>query len=462
MSAATDFPTRWHNTGQTEYGFHKEGLALKERNTASASWTYRLGVAALYLFALSTWLSKAGGNLALALMLLAFFLDFRAAASMVRRNPVFILSAVFAIYLLARVAWAAWEFPATVADQVSGAQEWIFLWLFPFVAWWIGTNKNHITWIFFLAVAGLFVGIVLRLDWSQLGAIIEGARSGFGRPIPVMALFSATALVGLFMAAPRVWGAMTNRLWFVLRGILWIVLVGALLEIVIVSQSRITWLAVLLVLPPLLWVRLRGGGYRPQFFSGRLTLLLGILSVLAIGSVLYANMATLSARFAQEKETIEKIVTFELENVPYDSVGTRAHLNNFGFGMWLERPLFGWGPGTRVTQFADTPVSDWTHLHNTYLEVLVKFGLFGAVLFVAGLWAVGRSLWNAYRAAWLPQDYFLIVVGAFALLAIWSLANFRMTNDWRFHCILFGAVAYAFSLTRSMSQASPSACKEKP
>jgi O-antigen ligase len=89
---------------------------------------------------------------------------------------------------------------------------------------------------------------------------------------------------------------------------------------------------------------------------------------------------------------------------------------------------------------------DWLdHLHNTYLEVLVRFGLVGALLMVGTLGLLARGFWVAHREGRLPFDYAWFLTGALGLMAVWSLSDFRLLHpDWRSYWILMGGTMGAF------------------
>ncbi len=90
----------------------------------------------------------------------------------------------------------------------------------------------------------------------------------------------------------------------------------------------------------------------------------------------------------------------------------------------------------------------YVDLHNSYLEVLVRFGLVGALLFGIAIFFVLRALWFSYKKGITPRDLFLFFSGAFAVTAAWALIDFRMIHmDFRLYTILFGGLMYTFYLT---------------
>jgi O-antigen ligase len=298
----------------------------------------------------------------------------------------------------------------------------------------------------------LVVGIIRRQEWSQFSVLFDGARSGFGRGIPQMGLFSAAAVLGMLILARRFWGSSKRR--FVLRVVVWAALLGLLTQVLIISQSRVSWIALLIAAPALVGYHIRGWIKDRSAVSWTHVAPAVALAVVLLAGLILGNFSTIRNRVLLEAEMVQALVAGETDRVPVLSpLGARFHLAQHGMHEWLKRPVFGWGPGTQVAEFAPKPLSDFGHLHNTYLEILARFGLVGALLLAAGVGLIVRSSVAAYRTGRLPQDYFLYLCGAFGLLAIWSAANFRLSADWRFYCILWGALAYAVRLQDEHSPA---------
>ena len=86
-------------------------------------------------------------------------------------------------------------------------------------------------------------------------------------------------------------------------------------------------------------------------------------------------------------------------------------------------------------------------LHNTYLEILVRFGIVGALLLITGALLLIRAVFRAYGAGLMPRDYFLFLLGSFGLVAVWSLFDFRaLHTDWRAYWACLAGTAYTFQL----------------
>ncbi len=413
----------------------------------------RVATSGLYLFAFAARLAPSAAYLGLFLMELGAIARIGTIWRRLRREPLLWVALVFLIYLVARTLLAVIEFPQHrdlhLADAVDLAQ----LWLFVVVAWWLGADTRRALWVLGLALAGFVLNFFYRIDAEDVQRVATIGRSGFGMSALPFGLYCSVGVLGLLMLAPRFWGRPRRGTRFYLRLALWVVLLLGLSQGLILSGSRGSWLAMLLLAPPLVWFRLRQWQPRAEHKTGR-RLAPVIVAVTLIASLfIYGNMDTLKTRFGWEAETIASIARLDPAQVRHDagsSSGVRFHLYRYGWAKWRERPLLGWGPG------ASEPLIDaheiealhrWNHLHNSYLEVLVRLGLVGLIILAIGVWYLLRALRAARRAGTMAEDIHLYLVGVLWLLALTSFTDFRMIHsDWRFLWLLFGGLAYTYHL----------------
>lgn len=413
-----------------------------------------LGTAGLLLFAFSAFLSTTGLSIGLGLLVAALLLN-RSLWPGLKRDPFLILCVVSSTYLILLTLWAIWEFPDSRRLQEKQAWDWFRLWLFLCVGWWINGDRKRIRWVLLLALVGLLTGMAYALS-SHFNLLWSGMRTGFHLKIIAFGLYSSTAILGLLLMAPRILGKKGNLPFFAIRVGLWLIALVLLTQGLIITQSRGAWLAAILVIPPLVilsyfvsWTR--------QVSSRWLATGLVSFVVVLFALLIWANLPTIQNRVSQEQKTFEATWKLDFNDIPTRGFGVRVQAFRFGLSKWLERPIFGWGPGSTeylISQSGDPtlqhPLSGggyaWLdHLHNTYLEVLVRFGLVGAFLILTVLGFLLRSLWIAHRERRLPTDYTLFLTGMFPLMAIWSLSDFRLLHpDWRSYWILLGGIAYGF------------------
>lgn len=413
----------------------------------------RIGLGAVLLLALSAWLSVAGASAGLILLLLAFVLD-RNAWRQFRYDPLFKLWIAFVIYALGRAWWGAVEFPPSQELQWHDAKGFLELWLFLAVAWYLRGERRYVQWVMVLAVVGLILGMVIELPWDRLNALWAQERLRFQVPIVAFGLYSSTVLVGLLVFAPKLWRGNT-RLSTSLRLMLWCAVVGLLTQGLISGQSRGAWLAVLVVFPPTLLVKM--WPWLRQVKHGYALLAIGCVLML-IGALTYLNSDTIQHRILEEQEAIVAVWDNRLDEAPKGSVYYRVHVQQFGLMKFMERPWFGWGTGATEYLISKSgreslqmPRGDsWVwmdHFHNTYLELLVRLGIVGLLLLLAAAMLLLQGMWHAYTSGRMLRDEFVFVTAAFGLVLVWSAFDFRVLHpDWRYYWLLLVGVAYTYVL----------------
>ena len=409
-----------------------------------------VGVAGLYLYAFSAVLSVAGTNVGAGLMLLMLLVQPRRAWVDLSRHPFFLVSVVFAAYAAARAGWAMLEMPQTTDRQLDQLWEWVrlsFVWL---PGWWLAQDSRRIYAVLLLMLAGFLTRIAYFMPWADLETILAGDY----QPLKLglwhirIGLYAGVALLGTIVLGQRLRGGpgWASSWAQAARSILWLLLVLLLVEVVLVAKSRTAWIAVLAVVPVVtviyLWPWLRAIALRAQYriLAGG-ALVLGLLAV-----VVGFNLDGIQDRAGKEEAVYEQLLHGDLEDIPETSVGLRVQAYRYALQRIAERPLFGWGTGTTRYLLDESGIKDTVgHFHNSYLEVLVRLGLLGAVLFAAGLWILARGVWRAYRDGALPRDLFWFLTGALGVFLIWNLADYRLTevDNMAFLHLLTG-IAYVY------------------
>jgi O-antigen ligase len=252
---------------------------------------------------------------------------------------------------------------------------------------------------------------------------------------------------------PRVWAAVGGLLFF--------------LFILLVAQSRGAWLSLGL---GLIGLAVAGFARRRRAKPGtppihrRQLLLPAILCVAAMGGLWSLFGDALQARFASEANVLPQVMAMDMEHLPYSNGPARIHLAVWGIRMAAERPLFGWGPGMRTTAylgehgFHGSPskflrvVRHFEHLHDVYIEILVRFGLVGAALFLAAFVLFSRTLLSQWKRRILPDDFFAFAAVVIVATLFSGLYEFRTLHiDFRFFALLFGGAVYTFALHRPVA-----------
>ncbi|WP_133718613.1 O-antigen ligase family protein [Methylocaldum gracile] len=413
------------------------------------------GVTAALAFAFFAWLSPAGTNIALAAFSLAFLLN-PSAWPVFRRDPMFGLFAAFAIYVAIGAYFAIDEFPETRKLQIRDASNWLKLFAFLPLAWWLRGDLRRIHWTLILATGGLLIGMLWKADWSNLYHMTVAERTGFKLRIIFSGLVSASAILGLLIYTPRIWSTRTSPLNDLFRLACWLAALYLSSFMLISSKSRGAWLAALIAVPSALGIHYFWKTKRTDLQLGKSVPFM----LLALGVVvgLFAlNHGEIRTRIDQENAVVSSILQGENQHLPRTSIGYRHDIQKFGLQKYLDRPWFGWGPGSteHLVEISGQPElihpqakgAAWMdHFHNTYLEILVRFGLLGALVLAATVLLVIKNVWHSYKTGILPKDHFAFLAGCFILLAVWSLFDFRILHgDCRAYWILLAGIAYSFA-----------------
>lgn len=104
------------------------------------------------------------------------------------------------------------------------------------------------------------------------------------------------------------------------------------------------------------------------------------------------------------------------ENLNF-SARERMALANYGYWLWEQRPITGWGWGstTYLAQTASTTELVYPHFHNTYIQLLVESGVVGWTIVVLFLITSLRLSYTAMVRFGVPHLSALVVISALGL-----------------------------------------------
>ncbi|MCD9466166.1 O-antigen ligase family protein [Photobacterium iliopiscarium] len=155
--------------------------------------------------------------------------------------------------------------------------------------------------------------------------------------------------------------------------------------VVLITQSRQVWLAIPLafLITPIIYTITKKPNKKTFYLILGSTLAF-VLLALSIAS----QFSYVDNRSNSEKSVISAILTDHISDLPYTSIGIRIH-------FWLEaipwiqkNPLFGYGEEARglvISQSTDLPSyikAEFSHLHNSYIELVVQYGAPALLLFI--------------------------------------------------------------------------------
>jgi O-antigen ligase len=429
---------------------------------------HNLGMAGLYVFAISAWTYSPGIDAGLMMMLGATLLT-PAIYQQLWQGWLIRFMLAFTLFLIISAISALIEFPPSMHQQGTGLYRWSKLLLFFLPAWWISRDGRTLTRVFLLSVIGLVFMIVTHVDWGNLIHLRLVSRYGFeiSSEINEAGLYSSTYLLALILLAPRPFETIKYKplAWivFLLTGCSLLLLGYALLS----SMSRQSWLALALVGPPVIlarywvWFKLNKASITP------LNTILLMIPLLAIITLFVGNREYLAARVAYEKIDLSSLLEKGKSIDTKSSVDIRLNMQTFGIEKWLERPVFGWGIGSTryVTKQSKDPrmwMGDpsqgdegwWFHMHNVYVEILLRTGLAGFLGWLIIFLGVMQVLLKSYRSGAMPVDTFLVLLGISMIMLIDGWFGFYVGNNrGEAYWLLLGGAIYSFRLKQNSNPA---------
>lgn len=428
-----------------------------------------IGGFGLFTFVLFFQLNTVVAYIGLFLTIFAFAFQAKEWLPLLKREPVVWLFVAIILYLIAYTVWAIFEFPETAKAQWKALVNWIHWLLFIPVSWQIFVQAKYLNYIFLTLAAGVLVRILIHFNWSDVENILQWERTGFGLIETVFAPIAGTTALGFLLLAPRLVAATANSSkWFgfVKTGFVLISL-AILLESLILSQTRSAWLAAAIVYPVALFARYKGSHVSHISLSLKKIGLLA-LTVLLVAIFIQQNSTTISRRINSEQlKSDQPLIQKEFEGqkiLMTTSVGYRKILWEIGLKRWSERPFWGWGPGSTemllkqeqnplLSQPSVTLKKGITlalslpHLHNLYLEFLVRFGLFGALLFISVPIMMLKSVGKAQSEGRIPWDYACFLFAGWSFIAIMYFFDFQIFKyAWRNFCLIWSALTFAVQL----------------
>lgn len=106
------------------------------------------------------------------------------------------------------------------------------------------------------------------------------------------------------------------------------------------------------------------------------------------------------------------------------SMDERLQLWSNSWEVFSSAPIFGWG-NQWLERWAETRYShvQYTLLHNGYLEILVRFGLFGATIMGFMLATFIRAVWRARKAGIIPRAAWHAYIACLFFFSLTLLSN---------------------------------------
>jgi O-antigen ligase len=205
-----------------------------------------------------------------------------------------------------------------------------------------------------------------------------------------------------------------------LRGALAVLFLVVLSLAIVATKTRAVWLSFALSILALL------------FFSPSRRLRRACICLTLAGGIAFATAVTFADRNTSLSDRLE-------ERGP---VMFRMAIYQAGWEMFLEKPLAGWG-ATDMQAELSRRIRDFHQeqffFHNTYLEIVVQYGLVGLLLY---LWIVvdlfrlgGRRRASPTSSSFLDQEFrglWPLLLGVYLLNGAFVVMNYQFVNGFLF------------------------------
>ena len=351
----------------------------------------------------------------------------------------FLISALVIVLASWGLSWLDHPQWAESSPKVHRLTNWC---VFIAVAWLLRGKSSWTLAVWSLAGLALLVTPWVRGDGIQewLNGL-NGARVDFGlNNAQHTGMLTGTVFLGILAYTRKI---LTPGRWQWARTLGWVAALVVFGTAVVISQTRAVWIGVfaalcLYFIGFLVWICRMPPQYKARMLLATLS---GLICLTALA--VYTLEPVIEKRLQAEHEIIEGLASLKLKDDEFSSISYRTNSWKAAIPWILDRPLIGWGGNGRGLVLEHSPdLPDWFmaktgHLHSTYVDTLVNFGLLGLALFLGILgWTLVRA-WQAWRQDYMSSEMFLFLL-AFSIY--WLTIN--LTESYMY----YSTGQYAFAL----------------
>jgi len=420
-----------------------------------------LGVLGFYLFSLTAFIGTDGHKVAFYLISAGAIWHLSKIWPFLSKNPLFWTIFLLFIYVLLRGFLGQWEWPqqwGTLRSHTFHLTEVTGLTAIILGVWATGEKiRKRLAWGIILATGSFLVDIAEEINWQNITQQLShrpelGMHPNVYGPI-FLVLFHLILSVGLGKGE-KIFrqGIQFPHIFLFLC---WVGILGILLEGVITSQSRQTWLAAIAVysglgLAALFHLIRRKKSKKTTAAKAKFGVAVTATMALLI-IALASQVETFSNRLTDDTSSLAQVASGEWDQIPSDTIGIRLGMWHLAWKNWKESPLFGQAPGSSeilLQAEGSRHLQRFDHVHSFYFQTLMETGLLGATGFVLVIVLLGSGINQAWRKGVISLDLYLGWAGSVGMLLISGLADWRIQQEeFRFILILLGAIGVAAHLT---------------
>lgn len=328
-------------------------------------------------------------------------------------------------------------------ETIDVAKNWALLSIFPIISIALVKNNNSKLYFILFSLLGFIFSFIVSLNKIDYSTILDiNHRQGFNFFINHFALYIGTILIGLLIFGLR-HITYFNRKYLI--NFIFVVSFTVCFFLLMKTQTRMAMISLVIVFPTvtfLMHVKYSSGFRNENIMKNSLLFFLPCILIIFI------FFPTLEKRFTAPDNSVIKYGI----SVGY-SVDSRIELFKFGARKWLNQPILGIGPISSkelISESGDSYISERYHLHNTYLEVGMAWGIVGLSLCGFLITALLLGLYQNLSIANVPDAYTLFTLSSLFYWLLWSITEFNINRDAGLnHWILLAGLGYGILLSGS-------------
>jgi O-antigen ligase len=411
-----------------------------------------VGLFGLYVFSFGIFYKKAEVENGLIFMALAVIFKIRLIRTCLIKTNLFLMAIIFFLFVSARAISAALEFKEYHELIMNRAILYgcTFFWVL-LVSYWMGKARGQWDYLLIAMMTGFLSQILREENWTNVTGKAylywAGAeRIAFGSPASVYGLWCAIILLACLLLYRHIWGSPEYKWGQAARIFLWTAITSVSAMGVIFSQSRSAWIGSVLISLPLTIYYL----YRRQQI--KLLKICGVAGFLILILFLTNFPLILKSRLLETNyyEVIFKESDGDATSGLDGSITERLFMYNHAWKLWKKYPFLGYGPGVSAIQLRvikDTypnNIGFYDHFHNFVLDILIQLGFIGLTFYGLFFYEIIQQLVRNRQKAYVDLDFFLFVLGSFALIAISCLTDQPLNHTKGLYIVVFlGGICYS-------------------
>lgn len=417
-------------------------MTLSQSRSSGKQLLYYLNYTGFVLIAFACFLSPPIVSLGSILLLVVFLADARSALNDVWSTQAGKFLLAFLLYLFMNACWGVYRFGHD-SSQVEQGLDYLYLLLFVIPGWL--AYRYSVNWkiLFVIWIIGILASVAHVFYTGDYERNVAGLmRFTINKSVhPIQAaLYLSVAIVGLCVTFFSATVKQNRSLKFF---VLALCLVLGYLFVLANSRGPMLGLSLALLALLMLWFLL--DGHRDK--KSKYLLLLGVVGLVAL-VVSVLSLDSVKHRFAADAAVYQDLMKGDIQDMPYSSAGSRIYMLKFGFSKLMESPFTGYGPYVKYLIDESNLQIKFGHLHNVYLEILLRFGLIGFIMLMSVVFLMFASIVMKYREEKSDDNHIMLmfVVSASICIGVWGMIDYRLTS-WENTAFFWLFLGYQFSQT---------------